>query len=71
MIRLGNRIKLTKKEQQNFMATARTNIIPQTVEEYNNLLEADAFFWENLEDSAEAKLLSAFARFSKIEVDRN
>jgi hypothetical protein len=61
-IKLGNKIKLTKKEKDLISMVAGEEVNPETVEDHNAWLESSKF----QEDSPEARLLNATFDVMKI-----
>lgn len=64
MIRLGNKIRLTKKEKQTTALLTGGDCNTETVEGMNNLLEASKLNYSG--DSSEEKLLRHLLESSKI-----
>lgn len=63
MLRIGNRIKLTPKELDDFKDNTGAQTAPTTVEEYNLKIRNTIAYWMDLylrENCAEAGLLVAF-----------
>lgn len=69
MIRVGNRIRLTKAEFDIFKSSTGANEPPKTVEEYNLKIRNTMAFWTDVyvhENCAEAGLLAAMCEMDLI-----
>lgn len=47
MLRLGNRIRLASNELEDLQQTVKCRVNPSTVEEYNQVLDEAAYFWND------------------------
>ncbi len=67
MIALGNKIKLNDNEVRLFKQDTGLSTLPDTVEEYNNHLQAAAGFWRSsIPGDASSELLAKLIECEKI-----
>ncbi len=69
MLRTETQIRLTKPERDVYQILTGEKQLPQRVEEYNAMVEADAQRMESGEEDAEGRLLAFMIRDFKVEPD--